>query len=115
MGFSNGNICHDKSTHLLGVLLENEKCEVLKARIQIALSWATFRHFADKIVARWLMIAVEVSCLIALYRFSFYLTNRFQVAVCLFSNRSQMTSKCIRWINSLLFNKLYLTYNPVEY
>ena len=23
-----------------------------------------------------------------------YLTNRFQVAVCLFSNRSQMTSKC---------------------
>ena len=27
---------------------------------------------------------------------SFYLTNRFQVAVRLFSNRSQMTSKCVR-------------------
>ena len=26
--------------------------------------------------------------------FNFYLTNRFQVAVRLFSNRSQMTSKC---------------------
>ena len=36
MSFSNSNICHDKCTHLLGVLLENEKREVLKARIQIA-------------------------------------------------------------------------------
>ena len=33
-------------------------------------------------------------CLICLYQITVRLTNRFQVAVRLFSNRSQMTSKC---------------------
>ena len=45
-----------------------------------------------------------------------YLTNRFQVAVCLFSNRSQMTSKCGKLphfdvICDLLLNRCMATWN----
>ena len=39
-----------------------------------------------------------------------YLTNRFHVAVRLFSNRSQMTSKCGKNISDTLQHGIYLFY-----
>ena len=39
-----------------------------------------------------------------------YKTNRFQVAVCLFSNRSQRTSKCGKNISDTLGCALYATF-----
>ena len=41
-----------------------------------------------------IMLLVHVTSILTRISRILYLTNRFHVAVCLFSNRSQMTSKC---------------------